>query len=278
MSTTQKFINTGNVDFQFEAVRGATLPYGLAAERSVATGADSIMWLGIGINGKIKPIRVVSNQILDMFSEAILKEMQALETFSDARAFCYQSGVHEFYVLTFPSEDKTYVFDLTTGLSHDRTSTDLTTGEQIRWRPHNYVNSGGRHFVGDFESGNIFELKSDVFDEDGEVIFRRRRIPIFDADGVYKTVNKITIQFALDEALTSGQGSDPQVMLKISHDGGHTFGNEMWRSIGTLGEFTDLAIWDSLGTAKKWCLEITMSDPIEWKVLNAWFDIEIGDN
>jgi len=53
---------------------------------------------------------------------------------------------------------------------------------------------------------------------------------------------------------------------------------EMWRNIGTLGEFADMGRWDLLGTARKWCAELTVTDPIEWKVLDSFLDFDDEEN
>jgi len=42
-------------------------------------------------------------------------------------------------------------------------------------------------------------------------------------------------------------GADPQVMLRWSDDGGHTWSNEHWRSMGQIGQTGYRTIWRRLG-------------------------------
>ncbi len=63
-------------------------------------------------------------------------------------------------------------------------------------------------------------------------------------------------------------------MLRVSRDGGHTWDGEMWRSLGIAGQFYDIAIWDGLGSARKWCMEVEMTDPVNWKLLECYADVE----
>jgi hypothetical protein len=47
------------------------------------------------------------------------------------------------------------------------------------------------------------------------------------------------------------QGSDPQVMLRFSDDGGHTWSNEHWKSMGKIGRYGYRTIWRRLGATMK---------------------------
>jgi hypothetical protein len=63
--------------------------------------------------------------------------------------------------------------------------------------------------------------------------------------------------------LATGQGADPQAMLRWSNDGGATWSNENWRSIGKGGEYRARAIWRSLGRARDRVYELTVTDPVK---------------
>jgi hypothetical protein len=58
-------------------------------------------------------------------------------------------------------------------------------------------------------------------------------------------------------------GSDPQVMLRISRDGGRTFGPERWRSAGKIGEFRRRAAWNRNGRARDWVFRVRLTDPVK---------------
>jgi hypothetical protein len=44
---------------------------------------------------------------------------------------------------------------------------------------------------------------------------------------------------------------DPQVMLRWSDDGGHTWSNEHWRSMGKTGAYGTRVLWRRLGMTLK---------------------------
>jgi len=64
--------------------------------------------------------------------------------------------------------------------------------------------------------------------------------------------------------ITAGQGEDPQVMLRWSDDGGHTWSSEHWISMGKIGEYFYRAIWRRLGMTTKLrdrIYEVSGTDP-----------------
>ena len=67
-------------------------------------------------------------------------------------------------------------------------------------------------------------------------------------------------------------GYDPQVMLRWSDDGGHTYSNEHWVSIGKIGEYYRRAIWRRLGMTLKLrdrVYELSGTDPVKISIMGA---------
>jgi hypothetical protein len=65
---------------------------------------------------------------------------------------------------------------------------------------------------------------------------------------------------------------DPQVMLRWSDDGGHTWSNSHWRSMGKTGEFGRRVIWRRLGMTLKLrdrVYEVSATDPIKIAIMGA---------
>jgi hypothetical protein len=68
------------------------------------------------------------------------------------------------------------------------------------------------------------------------------------------------------------QGTDPQVMLRWSDDGGHTWSNEHWASMGRIGVTQTRVIWRRLGTTSKLrdrVYEISGTDPVKIAIMGA---------
>ena len=64
----------------------------------------------------------------------------------------------------------------------------------------------------------------------------------------------------------------PRVMLRWSDDGGHTWSNEHWRSMGTIGSYGARVIWRRLGMTLKIrdrVYEVSGTDPVKIAIMGA---------
>ena len=86
------------------------------------------------------------------------------------------------------------------------------------------------------------------------------------------------IQFQPGVGLQTGQGDDPQAMLRWSSDGGSTWSNEHWVTIGKVGKYNNRAIWRRLGWARDRIYEVVVSDPIKAVIVSANLKAEGGEN
>jgi hypothetical protein len=69
--------------------------------------------------------------------------------------------------------------------------------------------------------------------------------------------------------LTTGQGSNPQAMLRWSRDGGKTWSNSIWRSMGAIGHYGWRTMWHRVGGGEREVYEITITDPIPVAITGA---------
>lgn len=74
----------------------------------------------------------------------------------------------------------------------------------------------------------------------------------------------------------SSPGYNPQVMLRWSDDGGHTWSNEHWRSMGKIGQYGFRTIWRRLGMTMKLrdrVYEVSGTDPVKLAIMGAEIQI-----
>jgi hypothetical protein len=110
------------------------------------------------------------------------------------------------------------------------------------------------------------------------VMRRLRRAPHLSNEGNRITFDKFQIDLETGLGIATGQGEDPQVMLRWSDDGGQTWSSEHWVSAGPQGAFKTRAIWRRLGQARDRVFEVTMTDPVPWRLIAAWIDVRMGRN
>jgi len=75
-----------------------------------------------------------------------------------------------------------------------------------------------------------------------------------------------------DQEEIATQGADPQVMLRFSDDGGHTWSNEHWKSMGKIGQYYKRVIWRRLGMTTKLrdrVYEVSGTDPVKIAIMGA---------
>ena len=268
--TIEVWYNSGDLDFPFNRFEGGTIERGLAAAFSIAEDDNSLFWLGedrifYRADGYL-PQRISQHGI----EEAI----RQYKIVSDACAFIYTMGGHKFYVCTFPAEDATWVYDITTGLWHERQSVGMG-----RWRVNTHVEAYGKHLVGDFEKGRIGELDLDTFEEWGVVMQGQATGPVVYADRQRIFHRRFELDIDAGPGLTSGQGSDPQVWLDYSDDGGHTWSaRKPFRSMGKIGAYLQRLRWLRLGSARQRIYRINVSDPVVRSIVAAHLDAAAGDH
>lgn len=76
----------------------------------------------------------------------------------------------------------------------------------------------------------------------------------------------------IENGLATATAIDPQVMLRWSDDGGHTWSNEHWRSMGLTGEWGRRVIWRRLGMTVKLrdrVYEVSGTDPVKIAIMGA---------
>lgn len=267
--TIEIFYIVGDADAPFQRVENAFIEEGLGAKFSVAKDEKYIYWLGedriiyraSGYRGE----RISNHGI-----ENTLREMT---TVNDAFAFTYSQEGHEFYSLTFPTEAKTFCYDSTTGLWHERESFDVG-----RWRANAHAFIFGKNLVGDYNTGKIYELDLETYTENGTTIERIHTFPPVWAENKRVIFDMLNIDFEGGVGLTTGQGSDPQAMLDWSDDGGFTWSNQHWRSMGGIGEYKTRVTWRRLGQGRQRIFRVKISDPIKTIINGAYTEVRPGGN
>jgi hypothetical protein len=259
----EAFYNTGDAAFPFQ--RTQVIERGCAAAHSITKDRNMVFWLGDDL--QVYAMEGYAPRVISTPVIAALIKTEASP--SSAQGYTYQDGGHTFYVLGF--DGFTFVYDLDTGLWHQRLSDGID-----RWRAqcHVWAAQWRKNLVGDYANGNVYELDSGTYTENGAVL-RRRAVgaPVFNGGRGF-IVDEFMLDIEAGVGLESGQGSDPQVVLDWSTDGGKSWSNELWRSFGKIGEFNTEASWQNLGWGRQWSPRITISDPVPVRIAGAYARID----
>jgi hypothetical protein len=269
--TTEVWYDAGGQYFPFSRLQGAMLDIGCQAPGSVCRTGKGLIWLARSERGENVVVLTRDYDFDPVSTPAVAYQISQYATVSDAVAFVYSEEGHEFYQITFPSADVTWVFDLTTGMWHQRASFDASTGQFHRHRANCSMNLNGNIYVGDYQNGTIYQMTRKAYDDAGAPLVAVRRTPHVWDKGERNRVRQtwLQIEFTPGQGLANGQGSDPQIMMRMSNDAGFTWGNEHWTSIGKIGEYKRRAVWMRLGMARDRVYEVRISDPVPRDVVGA---------
>ena len=267
------WVNTGSADFPFERQPGTVLERGTAAGGSVAKMDSSVWWLG---DDRII-YRAQGYQPVRISTHPIEQAIAGYSTISDAEAFTYTLDGHACYVLTFPTEGATWVYDASTQQWHERDSrsSDVSLG---RWRAQSYVSCYGKHLVGDYAAGTVWEMSPFVYAEGDEDLVRTIQFPPLYAEGKRAFMSSLEVDMEVGVGLSSGQGSAPQIMLQWSDDGGNTWSNEHWRDVGGIGNYRTRVTWERLGSFRQRTIRLSVSDPVRCVIFSAQAEIVGGSS
>jgi hypothetical protein len=303
--TTEVFYNAATTPFPLAPIQGAYNEIGCIAAFSVAKLDNSLFWLGSDPRGFGIVYRNQGYTGKRVSTHAIEFAIQSYGDVSDAIAYTYQQEGHAFYVLTFPTVGKTWVYDVSVNAWHERAG--FVNGAFTRHRSNCQMNFDSLTVVGDFENGNLYALDLDVYDDNGAAQkWLRSWRPIPSGQNNLKRTAQHTLQldcetgiglnlypeyfaeelltesgsflvtedglFLTTSAYPEAPGYNPQAMLRWSDDAGHTWSDEHWTSMGRLGDYGYRSFWRRLGMTVKLrdrVYEVSGTDPVKVSIVGA---------
>lgn len=273
--TVQGYQNVGGAGFPFVYVQGSVLSKGLRSIYGSITFDDNVIFVGGSVNEA--PAIWISNggPCEKLSTIAIDQELSAYsqDAISNCFTWNYSQSGGRFIGFTFPGE-KTFVFDFVSKEWHTRESFD-SLGNAGPCRISTVIDVYGVLMVGDTMTNNIGILSKTTYDEYGEILQRRFVTPHIDNEGEPFFINSVELACKTGLGLTTGQGSNPKVMLSISRDGGRTFSNPLAREVGKIGEYTKRVIWGQQGRAPtEVCFRFDVSDPVGWAITKTMVEFE----
>ncbi len=281
------YFNSGDFDFTFDRRPGAIIEFGLLAPSSVAKKDQMIFALGQDDNGNPRVVKFTSYQpqrISDNALEDELKRYAAVylsdpsnNGLRDAVGFV----IDDEYWLQFPMVDRTWVYNMSSGLWYERLFWDVTSAQYQRHRVMFHAYFGNRHIVGDRASALLYELSPTTYTDNGQPIRKLRRCTHLSKPGTSATrlaFNRLLVVTETGNGLNvaAGQpGYDPVLTLEYSDNAGQTFSDPIDARTGQIGVFNEGAEWRQLGSCNSQrTFQITSTEPLQQTLIEAYADVE----
>jgi hypothetical protein len=386
---TQVYYDSGSLNV-FDIVPGGFIEAGIFAPQTVVRLDNTLLWIGgdergAGIAWRAQgytPSRV-SNHAVEFAWQGYLKKFGP-SGLNDAVAYSFQDQGHSFWQIYFPKANATWVYDVATGQWHERGAWIAATGMYVAHHSQVHTFNFGKHLVGDWASGKIYDMSIGYFDDDGQPLRRVRRAPSIQNERNWQFHNQLEVYLEaglgpippfvggsssflssfvlldagsqqrqvtitdgglLQNTIVVGQvpttlflndsvlantsyqvkinagglftttvvtfnpvyplsfpmatvpsllnssiqisngllqtmagttpGRDPQANLRWSDDS-HTWSNSYAMDCGQAGQYLKRVIWRRLGRSRGRIYELSVSDPIPWRIVDAYIDIEPG--
>lgn len=304
--TSEFWYDSGSADFPFQIMQGPYVPHGCAAPYSVAQQDGAVFWLSLDANGSAVIVRGYGYDVKRISTHAIEVALSSYPTVSDAVALTYQQQGHAFYQISFPSADRTWVWDDMTGLWHEKAWTD-DNGVDHRHRAQCAAYAYGTNVCLDWQNGTLYAFDPAVFTDAGQAIKRVRSFPHLVNDGKrafytrfaadmqvgtstdtisdYDQDTTLDIDSSGQELQLDGVGPallmdeppignpPPQIFLRWSDTQGVTWGDAIAQTLGATGEYLTQAQWQRLGMARSRVFELSWSAPVATTLTGAFIDV-----
>lgn len=285
-STSEVWYFNGEFPSPFAPDLSGQIAYGNEATFSASVVGDSVMWLGKTPDGGVQVIQMKGYQAQRASTHAMEYEGAGYPRLDDAIGQSYTEQGHTFYLLTFPSAGVTWCYDTSApkGRQWHRRGTWISEQDKyIDWGPTFHAFAFGKHLMADRRTNRVYEMSNRFpLDVDGRVIRRLRRSPTVQNENqevIYKWF-ELLMETGLgqDAPAANVQGPPPVVMLRVSNDGGRTWGDERQASAGALGAYSTRVYWSRLGQGRQRVFEVTVSDVVRnWRVTAAYLQVVGGD-
>lgn len=265
----------GIADLQFQQQAGVFVDHGCAAVYSPWVYDDTVYWLSRDRAGQGIILSGAGYQTKRISTWAIEFELTHYTNLSDAVGMGYSLGGHVFYVLTFPTDDHTWVYDITTGQWHEWLWIDAN-GSEHRHRANCMYLCNNLVVCGDWQNGNLYQVHPHIYTDNGQPIKRQRTFPhiLNDAKRVFyrQFIADLDVGNAADTFETVPPGLD-QITLEWSDDRGHTFGSPVNHSLGAEGEYIKSLQWQRCGYSRDRVFRLSWSRAAPTALQGAWIEV-----
>lgn len=268
--TIEFWQNVGGSGFPYTKIQGADIEYGLAARWSVGQFAGTYAFLANNREGQVFIAAFDGYGVPKRISNFELEHLiNNYASYSDATGFGYFWGGHPMYQINFPIAGKSWLYDGST-----QYWSELQYGASGRHRAEKAVGFLEHTIVSDYSNGNLYKLKDALYTDNGEAIHT-----ILRGRHIFKDKNKVRFT-RLEIGMEPGVGTtnDPQMMLRLSKDGGHSWGTQRFAPMGNAGEYTTRAIFRNMGSGRDIVPEITITDNVKRILTDATLIVDEGYN
>ncbi len=269
-TSTEFWVNDGTSPFT--RVQGLTFDRGCGARYSPAKLSENWFW----IDNRRFVIHGTLNK-LEEISGPIDRELQALSTIEDAIGSVLTVHGWSLYILTFPTANRTFVYDVKQNAWSEWGQWSTLTGSYDRFRGNvtAYSPKWNLHLVGDREVGLVYKMDK-AFTSDAGAVLRSSRRTGFLTHGTNVRKQCKAIRLRLKRSVATSGVPNPVMQVRWRQDGG-AWGVSRSVSLGAVGENELLVRLNQCGTYRTRQYEFSHSDATDWILMSGEEDVEVRE-
>lgn len=277
--TTEIWYDAGAPDFPFAILPGTFIEHGCIAPYSIIKAGLTVFWVSKDLRGQAIVMKGHDYQAQRVSTFAIENEWQTYSTIADCLTMTYQLEGHTFIDFVFPTANKTWSYDDSVGLWHEKAWTD-NNGNLNRHRANCAAFAYNKVVCGDWQNGNLYELDINTYTDNGQPITRLRGYPHMLDDFKRVTYDQFIADMQCGEDTGVVDGSTdarpPKISLRWSDDRGRTYGNYVQQSLGGIGQYLTNAQFRRLGLGRDRVFELSWSVPTKTVLLGAFINMRVA--
>jgi hypothetical protein len=269
--TTQVYSNTGAADFPLQVMSGG-IEHGCVAKHSVIKADGMVFWLSRSRDGQCLVLQGANYQATRISTHAIETEIWNYgDDIINCIGWSYQQLGHTVLVFVFPTANRSWCYDLSTGQWHEWQAAD---GGRHRGVCHAACYQ--RNLTGDYASNALYALDPYTYTDLGQPIRRLRSFP-----HIAKGGNRMFFRRLVVDMQTGTAGVDagePLLTLRYSDDRGSTWGQPVTAGMGRHGDAFASPQFRRLGMGRNGrVFELSWTAPDATALLGAWVEAEPVD-
>ena len=278
--TIEMFRNISASGFSFQRVNGYVISKGVFAPSTFIAAADRIFFVG---GGEMESPAIwalpPAGEPEKISTDAIDTQLQRMSAEDVSNAFAWTYSQNGGYFVGFSFTDQCFVYDIASGLWHDRESQVLDSKGFVqitRWRANCILTAYNSVFVADSQSGKIGELSPFLFREFDRAIRRAIITPPISNQAQPFFISRVDA--IMDQGRTENSSASPILVALSWSTDAITWSNPIHAEVGEIGNFGENISWNPIGRASRFTvLKFEFSANAPFALLRADMNVIQGN-
>jgi hypothetical protein len=263
-SSIEFWQDNGSSPFPFAQLSGTAQNIGLVAPFSRAFINNTFCFLGTNLAGQVQVYAFNAGTPVAISDSSIENIINSFGTVADAEGIGFSKDGHPLFLLTFPSADRSFLYDFTSGVwSYVQTG----VGDPKRYYADFSFVMNNEVYMVEANGANIYKLKVGTYQHAGEAMKRQMTSKKLEVGGDQFTIDEMWMDLDIG---TVPAGLTPSVFIECSKDDGNTWPMARTVYFAKGGEYAKpRLITYRWGTARNFTFRFTFTDNVPAIIVRA---------